>query len=99
MEFAALATRVDVRRQVTYERRVELASDELSIENTGVDAREPRLQAGSDHLAGEPRRVQSEQWKQRGEAAPHQLLFPVAPDVLEEQIAERDMSEPLRGRL
>ena len=93
MEFAALAARIDRRREIGEQRRVEVAPGESRVEHLRIDAREPRLQAAGDHVARERRGVGAEQREDRRQPGAGQFLFAIAPDVLEKQIAERHVRE------
>ena len=93
MELPALAAGVDGCRQFVKQCGIELAARKRSVENFRVHASEARPQAARDHLLGEWSGVGPEQWKQRTQTAARELLFPIPPDVLEEQIAERDVRE------
>ena len=98
MELAVLAARIDAGRQVGEQRRVELAAGERRVEHARIDAGEPRAQAAGDHLAREPRRRHAPQRKQRRQPGAREPLFAIAPHVLEEQIAERDVREAVARR-
>ncbi len=78
------------------QRRVELAARERSIEHGGFTHVMRARQAARDHLAGERGRVRAEQRKERRQAAASELLLAIPPDVLEEEIAERDVREAVR---
>src|SRR5882672_2052057 len=99
MKFAALATRVDRRRQIAQQRAIELPAGEARIELTGIHAREPRAQAAVDHLLGKLARRDAPDGKERLEPGSRELVLAVAADVLEKQVAERDVREPVRPRV
>src|SRR5581483_3128706 len=100
VELAALAARVDRRRQLGEKARVEVAPGECAIELARVHARDPRTQAGGDHLSRERRRAARvvEQRKQRRQARAREPFLAVASDVREKQVGERDMREPFADR-
>src|SRR3569623_1254771 len=93
MKLAALAARIDVRRQCIEQRVVEHAPGERAIEMPRIDADEPRPQATRHHLACEHVRIAAPQRIHAGHPVRGELLLAVRADVLEEQIAEHDVDD------
>ena len=60
-----------------------------------IDARQARFEAAGDHLARERRCGPVPQREERREPGRGEALFAIAPDILEKQIAEGDVSEPV----
>src|SRR3954471_3011391 len=89
VELTALTARVDGRWQIRKQLAVELAAGKRRVELFRVHAREPGAEPRSDHLASQSRRVGTKQREQGRQSRSGQSLLPVAPDVLEKQIAER----------
>src|ERR1017187_1510707 len=95
VELAVFAAGVGGFRQGGEQGAVEFAAGEGVIERAGIDATEPRAQAGSDHVAGEDGGGEFPERKNGRQSRAHQLAFAVGADVLEEEIAESDGAEAL----
>src|SRR5262249_35458736 len=93
VELAVLAARIEGCGQLAQQRSVELASGERAVDLTRVDACEARAKAPFDHLLGKLARGNVPHRKQRLDAGSRKLVFAIASDVLQKQIAERRMRE------
>ena len=93
MKLATLAARIDrrvQRGQVRQQRRVEVAAGEAGRQLPRIDAGQPRAQAGGHHVVREHVRRDAPDRKQRRQAGPAHPVLAIAPDVFEEEVAERD---------
>src|SRR5437016_9149101 len=97
MKLAALAARIDCSRQVAQQRAVEFTAGEARVDLPSVDARKARPKASVHHLFGELVRRYSPHGKQRLEPRARKLLFAVATDILEKQIAKCRVRESVRA--
>src|SRR6185503_5027768 len=86
VELAALATRIDLGRQVAQQRPIEFAAGEASVETPRVDAREARAKTAIDHLFGELIGRDPPHRKERLEACAREMLFAIPTNVFEKQI-------------
>ena len=92
MELAALAAGINRRWKVCQQRRVELTPGKLGAEPIGVYAGQDGAEPGGDKVARQPSRLQSPEREEWRPAERWQDAFPVGPDVLEEEIAEREVT-------
>jgi hypothetical protein len=93
VELAVLTARIDRRREIVQQRRVELAPHEGGREHPRVHAREPRAQAGIDHVGGQSRRLHPPEREKRLQSGARQPILAIAPHVVEEEVAERHVRE------
>src|SRR5579863_10753557 len=96
MKFTALAARVDMGRQVTQQRLVEIATRKRAGELSRIDAHQFGAQAGGEHVAREVVGGAFPERKQGIQPGGLQLLFAVGANIPEEEIAERDGVDALR---
>ena len=99
VELAALAARIDRGRQFVEQRRVELAAGEAIGSSTRrVDAGHARAQPPAIISRASVACRQPNSGKSGVRPRAGEPLLAVTPDVLEEQIAERDVREALGDR-
>ena len=90
MELAVLAARIHAGGEIVEQPLVEPSPGERTVELPRIDARDDRLKARGDELARETGRVPVPEWKAGSLGEGGQTVFAVGPDILEEQVAERD---------
>jgi hypothetical protein len=90
-----LAAEVDVGGEVAQEVFVEGAAGEDGIEDVGVRADQDGAEAEMDELVGKLRGVASPDGEDRFQAERRHLLLPVGADVLQVEIPEGDVANPL----
>src|SRR5437763_15685694 len=95
VELAPLATGVDSYGQLRQEAGVELAPGKGWRQLSRVHARQPRLEARPDHVAGQRVRGNAPEGEERCDARGRQVVLPVAADVFQEQVAERHGGDAL----
>jgi len=94
VELAPLAAGIDVGRKVAQQKTIEFSPGKRGIEAPRVDAGEPRAQTAIDHLLRELTGWNPPDGEERLEAGPRKLLFSIAANVLEEQIANAACVNP-----
>ena len=98
VEFAVLAARIDADRQVsspTARRRI-FWTGECLRQFLQIDANQPRLDAGRDHLARQRIGRPMPEREQRRDAGRRHFLLAVGAHVLKKQIAEHHVGDALR---
>ena len=97
VELAALAAGIDGWRQLRQQRGVIGSAGKTPVELLGIDARQDCAEAGGKHFPRErPGRLVPER-KQRIDPRACQPLFAIPSDILEKEIAERDVREAFRA--
>lgn len=97
VELAVLTARVDTRREVGEQLRVEGATGERAIELLRVNADEDRSEAVPDKAASKLCCVGAPERESGCPACLGKALFPVSSDLREEQIAEANVRAPSSG--
>ena len=97
MELAVLAAGIDPGRQFGEQPFVVTSPGEGWVEQLRIDADERRLEACVEELARESGRIASPEREKAVLTRSGETCFAVGADVLEEQIAEGDVSTPVRG--
>src|SRR5205814_2896737 len=90
-----LATGVDSHGQLRQEAGVELTPGKGWRQVSRVHARQPRLEARPDHVAGQRVRGNAPEGEERRDARGREVVLPVAADVLQEQVTERHGGDAL----
>ena len=90
MELAALAAWVGIRRQISKQTQIEFAAGKVRGKLFCVHAGEAGAQAAGNHLARQRIRRNLPEREDRFESSGRELLYAIASDVFQKQIAESD---------
>jgi hypothetical protein len=90
VELAVFTAGIDARGKIAEEIEVEVAAGKFAGKLLRIDADDAGAEAGGDHVAGETVGVETPDGKNGGEAGAGELLFAIAADVFEEEVAKGD---------
>jgi hypothetical protein len=96
VELAVLAARIDSRWKIGEQLFIERAARERAIQVFRIDAGQVRAYSAVDHPSGKVRcSLGFPQREERRQAGARKTRFTVAANILEKQIAEGDVGEPV----